>query len=135
MRLQLSAILLFIFILMFQFFNKYGTVDIICYQFNKAYITAEFCENKEKPQLKCNGKCHLKKVIQEKKEKESDPQQNFETEEDRINLYQNQESKIAKANSYIVNYDLTFLGEESTYYYNNSYTHLHTSGVFHPPKA
>lgn len=26
-------------------------------------IAAEFCENKEKPELKCDGKCHLKKEL------------------------------------------------------------------------
>jgi hypothetical protein len=29
------------------------------YELNKAAITEEFCVNKAKPELKCNGKCHL----------------------------------------------------------------------------
>ena len=36
----------------------------------KEQIIKEHCENKEKPQLKCDGKCHLKKEIV-KKEKEN----------------------------------------------------------------
>lgn len=30
---------------------------------NKAYIVQHLCENKATPELKCNGKCHLKEVL------------------------------------------------------------------------
>lgn len=33
------------------------------WKLNQKAITQEFCVNKAKPQLKCNGKCHLKKQI------------------------------------------------------------------------
>lgn len=33
------------------------------YQINKEYIIAKLCENKDKPELKCHGKCHLKKKL------------------------------------------------------------------------
>lgn len=33
------------------------------YSINKTVIEARFCENKEKPQLQCRGKCHLKKQM------------------------------------------------------------------------
>lgn len=36
---------------------------IAYYQLNIDYITEKFCENKEKPQLQCNGKCHLAKEL------------------------------------------------------------------------
>lgn len=43
------------------------------YSLNKAYITQHFCENKAKPSLKCNGKCHLKEVLSiASKEKKSE---------------------------------------------------------------
>lgn len=29
------------------------------YELDKEYITEQFCINKDKPALKCNGKCHL----------------------------------------------------------------------------
>lgn len=35
----------------------------INYLINKVEITELFCVNKEKPKLKCNGKCHLAKEI------------------------------------------------------------------------
>ncbi|MBJ6110906.1 hypothetical protein JAO73_17930 [Hymenobacter sp. BT523] len=32
---------------------------VLSYQLNKARITALYCVNKARPQLRCNGKCHL----------------------------------------------------------------------------
>lgn len=34
-------------------------VLVLNYQLNKATITARYCVNKARPQLHCNGKCHL----------------------------------------------------------------------------
>ena len=34
-------------------------VLVVDYQLNKARITEQFCVNKARPQLHCNGKCHL----------------------------------------------------------------------------
>lgn len=33
------------------------------YQLNKAAITEKFCVNKDKPQMHCNGQCHLAKEL------------------------------------------------------------------------
>jgi len=36
-----------------------NTVVWMLYELDKEYITEQFCVNKDKPALKCNGKCHL----------------------------------------------------------------------------
>jgi len=36
---------------------------VIEYQVNKNYIAQVLCINKTKPQLQCNGKCHLAKEL------------------------------------------------------------------------
>ncbi|RSK33871.1 hypothetical protein [Hymenobacter metallilatus] len=36
---------------------------VLDYQARKAEITRLFCVNKAKPQLKCNGKCHLRQQL------------------------------------------------------------------------
>ena len=36
-----------------------NTIVWVLYEIDKEYITEQFCVNKEKPALKCNGKCHL----------------------------------------------------------------------------
>lgn len=33
------------------------------YQLNKSFIASVLCENKAKPQMHCEGKCHLKKEL------------------------------------------------------------------------
>jgi hypothetical protein len=38
-------------------------VLVVDYQLNKARITEQFCVNKARPQLRCNGKCHLAKQL------------------------------------------------------------------------
>jgi len=43
---------------------------VVSYHVNKEYITANFCENKAKPQMKCNGKCYLAKKIQAEEKQE-----------------------------------------------------------------
>ena len=43
-----------------QFFN--GMV-LLKYELNKTEIIQKFCENKDKPKMQCDGKCHLKKMM------------------------------------------------------------------------
>jgi hypothetical protein len=38
--------------------------QVVYYELNIDYITEKFCENKAKPELQCNGKCHLAKELQ-----------------------------------------------------------------------
>ena len=42
----------------------------IDYLINKEFIAKELCENKDKPALKCHGKCHLEKQIKKVAKKE-----------------------------------------------------------------
>ena len=49
---------------------------LVEYTLNKAYIVQALCENKNKPELQCEGKCHLAKEITKANEagdKESKP--------------------------------------------------------------
>ncbi len=36
---------------------------VVNYELNKAQITAQYCVNKAKPMLHCNGQCHLAKQL------------------------------------------------------------------------
>ncbi|MCB9034302.1 MAG: hypothetical protein H6553_10725 [Chitinophagales bacterium] len=43
------------------------------YQLNKTYITKVYCENKDKPEMHCDGQCHLEKTLEKNtKQKDSD---------------------------------------------------------------
>ena len=50
-------------------------IPFLEYIVNYDYIVKELCENKEKPALKCNGKCHLMKELA--KTAEDDKQEEF----------------------------------------------------------
>ncbi|MEO9545045.1 MAG: hypothetical protein ABJG99_15450 [Crocinitomicaceae bacterium] len=39
------------------------TAKIVHFFANQESITQEFCENQDKPEMECHGKCHLKKVL------------------------------------------------------------------------
>jgi hypothetical protein len=46
-------------------------VPYLNYCINYKYISTVLCENKNKPQMHCNGKCHLKKTIKTAAEEDS----------------------------------------------------------------
>lgn len=45
------------------------------FELNQKFIAAELCENKDKPQLHCNGKCYLMKKLKDAEEKEKKQEQ------------------------------------------------------------
>lgn len=47
--------------LCYQFVAKMGI--IAWYELNKDYVAETLCENKDKPELECNGKCYLSKQL------------------------------------------------------------------------
>lgn len=67
MRIALSISLLVL--LSFQVMLK--TILVLNYSVNKAYIAANLCVNKAKPAMRCEGKCHLKKKINQAEDAES----------------------------------------------------------------
>jgi hypothetical protein len=69
MRFVAAPIL--ILLLFTQTFNKW--VVILNYQLNKKYIAEKLCENREKPQLHCNGKCLFMLKMKATEEKEEAP--------------------------------------------------------------
>ena len=103
-------------------------MPFIEYEINKKYIAEVLCENKDKPEMHCNGKCHLKKQLK----KANDVPENEPLSVPVVSnikelvtlLYERKpfclkQKNIAKTIvSYIVNYQ--FLFEQS---------------IFHPPKV
>ena len=68
---QISAIIVALMFVYSINFKSFITID---YFFNQAEITELFCVNKEKIQLKCNGKCHLtKELVKSESEKSETP--------------------------------------------------------------
>lgn len=65
------------------------------YEVNKESITVKYCENKSKPKMKCHGKCHLMKKMDEA-EKKQNPSATKEKSETFF--------LITSANKYLLNF-------------------------------
>ena len=76
MRFPLRPITVTFLLLVFlsQYFSRY--IILADYELNKDYISRVLCENRNKPNLHCNGKCQLKKRL-EKDQKEAQSPFNF----------------------------------------------------------
>lgn len=51
-------------LVVFSFRPIYFVGQVLYYQLNIDYIIETYCINKDKPELQCNGKCHLAKQLQ-----------------------------------------------------------------------
>ncbi|SNR93637.1 MULTISPECIES: hypothetical protein [Hymenobacter] len=58
---------LLILLVLLQTFSR--EVVMVDFLLNQAAITARFCVNKARPQLHCNGKCHVAKQLKEQDER------------------------------------------------------------------
>ena len=45
---------------------------VLNYQMNMDFVIENFCENTDKPEMHCNGKCHLKKQIEQEENQKSE---------------------------------------------------------------
>jgi hypothetical protein len=104
-------------------------IPFLEYIVNYDYIVKELCENKEKPALKCNGKCHLMKELaktaEDDKNTSSDKKQNVKQEIE-VLFYQDFKS-LSCSNSYV------FTNNKINSVYQNLYALTAIQSTFHPP--
>ena len=91
---QIKAIL---FIVLYVVALARPFAPLMDYLINYDYISEELCENKEKPQLECNGKCYLAKQFKAvEPQSDKEPQLNIEWQDypigfvqliDKVNLF------------------------------------------------
>lgn len=102
---------------------------VVDYIVNYEYISKELCENKAKPELKCNGKCHLMKELAKASEDEkpisSDKKDNSKHE---IEVLFCQDISS-------LNWKQIYLHTNSSVgnNYSNLYFYLNSCSAFHPP--
>lgn len=105
-------------------------LPVLDYWVNYKYIANELCENQDKPELECNGKCHLKKELAKAATEESSTSKDkkqVSKQEIQILFYQ-ETFQLESKKTLIVS------TETPTYYFNN-YFHLNSSQIFHPPTS
>ncbi|WP_299779254.1 hypothetical protein [uncultured Formosa sp.] len=96
------------------------------YNMDRVGFIDAFCINKDKPELQCNGKCHLKKVAETQDPKENTPESIIDFKV--LLLFSNP----------IQNYTLTHLNivnKQNAIVYKNLYTFKPISACFHPPRV
>ena len=70
--MQKAVAYILLFAVLLPSISPWGT--LLYYQANKGYIARVLCENRDKPQLHCDGKCYLAKKLkaqQDKQDKET----------------------------------------------------------------
>jgi len=95
------------------------------YWMNRDFIASVLCENKDKPELECNGKCHLKKQIQEHTEDKNEGQE--VSNRLMVEFFQTSDA-----------IEFTILmetAEEEFCNYSEPLTVGFSSSVFHPPQV
>jgi hypothetical protein len=82
------------------------------------------CENNDKPELQCNGKCHLKKVVENNHPNEKAPFKELNVKE--VTLY-----VLGQ-----LNYDFVLMPkqDERLMDYNNLYAYTFVYSTDHPPQ-
>jgi hypothetical protein len=83
------------------------------------------CENQDKPELQCNGKCHLKKVAQSQDKKESTPESIVDFKE--LILYPSPMTTFVLARN-------IYIKKEFFSSYFNFYSFNTSNDCFHPPR-
>lgn len=104
-------------------------IPVLDYIVNYEYIATELCENIAKPELKCNGKCHLAKELAKASESEkpiSSDKKNASHHEIEI-LFCNEIEKV----TLLFNFD--FLEKETAVSNPDLYKSVALYSIFHPP--
>ncbi len=97
---------------------------------NRAYIASALCENRDKPQSKCNGKCYLKKKLAQ-----APDNQNANSSSKALDLKKGIElAEPLPENIPLLLTSPTGSFEQDNVLLENKYTgSKHIAGVFHPP--
>ena len=104
-----------------------SSLIVLNYEVNTSYIIENFCENTDKPELECNGKCHLNKQIkQDTENKEEAPATTNET------------LTLVLATQEIQSFEFNFADSElnlrNSLYLEGNYSN-HLQSIFHPPQV
>ncbi|NHM04539.1 hypothetical protein [Flavobacterium celericrescens] len=104
-------------------------IPVLEYIVNYDYISKELCINKDKPALKCNGKCHLMKQLAKVSDDEkpiSNDKKDNSKQEVEILFYQ-------EVSRLIFFSDFCFINKFTNSFYLNLYCLDATDSIFHPP--
>lgn len=100
------------------------------YTVNYDYIVTELCENKDEPELQCNGKCYLtEQLAKEAAGEEENPFSNNSRKTDFPQFIISE--KLPK---FHLAYSLVFNSQKNLGFQPDLYTSLFISEILHPPR-
>ena len=103
---------------------------LVDYAINKDFIAKNLCENRDKPMMNCNGKCHLAKELKKANTEN-------QSEGNTAKGSQNQEENLVHTNNFIsFNIENSTLKITNNYFSanNNTLPSSYLKDIFHPPK-
>jgi len=102
------------------------SITFAYYKLDPVGFIEALCENKDKPELQCNGKCHLKKVAESQDSNKKTPENIVDFKELILVSYPKEDFKLCIISS---------SKKQLPNHYNNLYSYLNIVDWFHPPKA
>lgn len=102
-------------------------LPVLEYAINYDYIVAELCENKAKPEMHCNGKCHLKKELAKASETEKP------LSEKKSQVSESEVLFLHDAPVFITPRVVSIITLRNTFTYTNLYSYQEGYSHFHPP--
>ena len=96
------------------------------YELDPVGFIENLCKNKDKPELTCNGKCHLKKVAQSQDKEQSTPESIIDFKE--LTLFSNTLEVIVFTQK-------KYIQKQSPIAYQNLYRFNNSNDCFHPPRV
>lgn len=101
---------------------------VVEYVVNYEYISEVLCENKDKPKMHCNGKCHLMKELAKASENEKPISSDKKIASQEFDILFIEEIQVLKIASFCF-----CENQKHNSNYSNFYFHLNSASVFHPP--
>ncbi len=95
------------------------------YYLDQSGFIEQFCVNKEKPALKCNGKCHLKDVAEKDSTNDKAPSKMIASKD--ITLF-----VLEKEN---IEFGYIIYNKKQIKKYSNLYSYLSEYSRYHPPQV
>ncbi|HLT49527.1 MAG TPA: hypothetical protein VKZ90_03685 [Aequorivita sp.] len=103
---------------------------VVEYVVNYDYIVKVLCENKDKPEMQCNGKCHLTKELAKEAGAEDKNPLNGKTSKTEIPQFIISEN----ITEYMFASETEISSFENIGYKPNLNSSLYTSKILHPPR-
>jgi hypothetical protein len=99
------------------------------YHLNQTYIAQNLCENRDKPQLQCHGKCFLKKQLEKEDSSEKAKMLRILLEKGEILYCHNLNNYLFSSPYLLLIYPLV----QHKSHYNPIYSADYSNAIFHPP--